>query len=61
MHHFLSSRYIRYGYVAVPNYTTNYVDQRLMLLRRKTLKASVVNICAVNKDGHIDALYTVIV
>jgi hypothetical protein len=44
MHQFLSCRYKRYVYMAVPNYKINYVENRLMLLRRVTLEASAVNI-----------------
>jgi len=45
--------------VAVPNCETNYVDRRLMLLRRKTLESSDLTFRVVNKDGHTDVLYIV--
>jgi hypothetical protein len=44
MHHFLGSTYMKYGYVAMPNFKTNYVHHMLMLLCRKNFEASAVNI-----------------
>ena len=58
MHQFCGSRYIRYGYVAVPNCETNYVDRRLMLLRRKALESSAFNIwCLKERWTHRVALH----